>query len=64
MHPIRQKLGPYAKTVTALVTGGLSWGGYVLASEPSGVTGTEWLALGVIVATAVGVYAVPNKPAG
>lgn len=48
------------KTITALVTGGLGWGTAVIESAPSGVTATEWIMLGTVVAVALGVYAVPN----
>lgn len=51
----------YRKTVTAVVTGLLGWGVVVQTSAPVEVTGGEWLTLGVVVATALGVYAVPNN---
>ncbi len=54
-------LGTYAKTLSALVVGVLGWIGVVIASKPSSITAAEWLALGVVVATALGVYAVPNR---
>ncbi len=54
-------LGTYAKTISALVVGVLGWIGVVIASKPSAITAAEWLALGVVVATALGVYAVPNQ---
>lgn len=56
-------LTAYSKTITALVTGLLGWGAVVITSEANPVTASEWLALGVAVATALGVYAVPNGPA-
>jgi hypothetical protein len=49
-------LTKYRKSITALVTGALGWGGVVVASEPSAITAPEWLFLGVVVATALGVY--------
>jgi len=57
------KLAPYRKTVSAVVIGLLGWGGVVVASAPSGVTGAEWLGLGTALATAVGVFSFANKPA-
>ncbi len=53
-------LTAYSKTIAALVTGVLGWGAVVIASAPAAITAAEWLALGVVVATALGVYAVPN----
>lgn len=60
MNPVLDKLGPYAKTVAALVVGLLGWGAAVITSDPAAITASEWLALGTVGATAVGVYAVPN----
>lgn len=56
------KLGPYQKSVTALVTAVLGWFAVVIAADPNNfhVTNSQWLGLGVAVATALGVYAVPN----
>jgi hypothetical protein len=49
-------ISKYRKSITALVTGVLGWGGVVVASEPAAITAAEWLFLGVVVATALGVY--------
>lgn len=54
--------GQIQKAVTALVAGALGWGAVVIASPSGPVTASEWLALGVVGATALGVYAVPNTP--
>ncbi len=54
-------LDPYRKTVTAVVTGVIGWVTAVFASGDSGVTGTEWIMLATILATALGVYGVANK---
>lgn len=54
--------GRYQKAFAALVTGVIGWGAVVIASKPAPVTAAEWLGLGVVVATALGVYAVPNTP--
>ena len=55
-------LGRYQKTVTALVAGVIGWGAVVVASPTNAITSSEWLGLAVVVATALGVYAVPNDP--
>lgn len=52
---------PYRKTVSAVVTGIIGWLTAVLASDDSGVTGTEWIMLATIIATALGVYTFANK---
>lgn len=56
------KLNRYQKTIAALVTGALGWGFVVVASKSAPITAAEWLSLGVVTATALGVYAVPNSP--
>lgn len=55
-------MSKYSKTIAALVTGLLGWGAAVIASAPTGITGAEWITLGVVVATALGVYGVTNTP--
>lgn len=55
-------LSKYQKAITALVTGAIGWGAVVIASVPAHVTASEWLGLAVVVATGLGVYAVPNVP--
>lgn len=57
-------MGKYRKTATALATGLLGWGAVVVTSVSASITSAEWLGLGVAVATAVGVYAVPNSDEG
>lgn len=57
-------LPAYYKTFAALLVGILGWAGVVIASEATHVTASEWLALGVALATALGVYSVPNEPPG
>jgi hypothetical protein len=56
------KFNEAKKTVAAVVTGLIGWGTVVVASDSVPVTGSEWLMLGTAVATALGVYVVPNKP--
>jgi hypothetical protein len=53
-------MSSYLKTIAALVTGALGWGAVVVASPSAAITATEWLAGGVALATALGVYLVPN----
>jgi hypothetical protein len=53
-------MSSYLKTIAALVTGALGWGAIVVASPSAAITATEWLAGGVALATALGVYLVPN----
>lgn len=55
-------LAPYRKTVTAIVTGMLGWGAVVITSTVTRITASEWLMLGTVLATAFGVYQVPNDP--
>ena len=54
-------LAPYAKFVTAFFSGLIGWGMVVTASAPGAPTASEWLSLCIVVATAFGVYAAPNK---
>lgn len=53
-------LSIYRKTVTALVVGLLGWGTVVVTSPQASISASEWLGLGVALATALGVYSVPN----
>lgn len=55
-------LPAYRKTIAAVVTGLLGWAAVVVTSESSQVTASEWLVLGTALATALGVYSVPNEP--
>ncbi len=59
-----ERLAPYRKTVAAVVTGLIGWATVVVVSEPTNITATEWLGLAIALATALGVYAVPNEPSG
>jgi len=54
-------LAPYRKTVTALVVGLIGWATVVVTSQPVAVTSSEWLQFAVTLATAFGVYQVPNE---
>jgi hypothetical protein len=56
--------GKYAKAITALVTAILGWFAVVIAASPDSfhVSNSQWLGLGVALATALGVYGMPNQP--
>lgn len=53
-------LGKYSKTITALVTGVIGWGIVVVQSPRGTISASEWIALAVAVAVALGVWAIPN----
>lgn len=52
-------LAPYRKTIAALVGAVLTW--CAAALSDNAVTTMEWIALGIAVATALGVYGTPNE---
>lgn len=54
-------LPAYRKTIAAIVTGLIGWATVVVTSDASAITSSEWLGLAVAVATAVGVYSIPNE---
>ena len=54
-------LKPYAKTITAVVGALVGFATLVITSEPTAITAPEWLAGGIGLATALGVYAAPNR---
>lgn len=53
-------LSPYRKTITAIVGAGIAFATLVITSEPSAISASEWLSGAAGLATALGVYAVPN----
>lgn len=53
-------LNPYRKTIAAIVTGAIGWATLVVTSEPTAITAMEWIAGATSLATALGVYLVPN----
>ncbi len=55
-------LATYRKTITAIITGIIGWAAVVIASSSNNITGAEWIALATVLATALGVFAVPNDP--
>ena len=52
---MRINLGPYSKAVTAII-------GQALAYATLYYGGNKWVAAAVAIASALGVYAVPNSP--
>lgn len=52
----------YRKTITAVVTGVIGWVTAVIVSAPDNITAAEWILGVTVLATALGVYAVPNTP--
>lgn len=52
------------KFISAVVTATIGWGFVVVASPAADITASEWMGLAVGIATALGVYAVPNTPKG
>lgn len=58
--PLLAKLNQYRKAITVFITGNIGWAYAVVASPSAAITASEWLALAVVNATALGVYAVPN----
>lgn len=53
-------LAAHRKTITAIVTGLIGWATVVVNSASASITSSEWIMLATILATALGVYAVPN----
>jgi hypothetical protein len=51
------RLSRFRKTIAAVLGAGGTW---CVAALPGGVTEMEWVALGIAVATALGVYSLPN----
>jgi hypothetical protein len=52
---VKISLGPYSKTVAAVI-------GVALAYATQHYATNQWVAIAVAVAAALGVYAVPNQP--
>lgn len=55
-------LPAYRKTIAAVVVGLIGWATVVIASPVVKITASEWLMLATGLATALGVYTVPNEP--
>lgn len=53
----------YRKTVIAVVGAGLAWSGIVIDSARATISAGEWRMGAVLLATALGVYAVSNETA-
>lgn len=56
-------LGKYAKLVTAVVVGAIGWATLVVNSPASAISASEWIAGATALATAFGVFVVPNASA-
>lgn len=54
-------LPAYRKTIAAVVGFVITWAGAVVVSVPSEITAAEWVAFAGGIATALGVYTVPNE---
>ena len=54
-------MATYRKTITALVTGAIGWAAVVITSDQTAISASEWLMGATALATALGVYAVPNE---
>jgi hypothetical protein len=50
----------YRKTIVAVVGAALAWSDLVIGG-PAAISATEWRVGAVLLATALGVYAAPNK---
>jgi hypothetical protein len=59
--PLWNRLAPYRKTVTALVTGAIGWATLVVTSGSGPITAEEWIAGATALAIALGVYSVSNE---
>lgn len=54
------RIGAYAKTVVAVLLAGVT--ALHAAISDHNITEPEWVGIAIAVITAVGVYAIPNKP--
>lgn len=54
-------MSQYRKTIAAVVTGLLGWATAVVASPSAPITAAEWIMLGTVTATALGVYGIRNE---
>lgn len=54
----------YRKTIIAVIGVVIAWSNTVIQSAPATVTAGEWQAGAVLLATAFGVYGVPNVAKG
>lgn len=55
-------LNRYRKTIAAVVGAGIAWSDLVIGG-PVKITATEWRVGAILLATALGVYGIANKPA-
>ena len=55
------KISRARKALVPLVTGLIGWATVVVDSAQQSITAPEWIALSIIGASGLGVYAVPNE---
>lgn len=55
-------LNQYRKTIAAVVGAIIAFATLVITSAPSDITASEWLSGAIGLATAIGVYQIPNAP--
>mgnify|MGYP000921628381 CR=1 FL=1 len=55
-------LPAYRKTLAAVTIGLIGWAGIVISSPANEISAEEWLGLAIALATALGVYSIPNEP--
>ena len=60
LHLVEAHYVAHGQIVGTVVTGLIGWAAIVINSAEADISSNEWLALGVAVAVALGVYAVPN----
>lgn len=56
-------LAAHKKTLSSVITVALAWGTTVVQSAPTAITGSEWIAGGILLAGSLGVYGYTNRPA-
>lgn len=56
-------MNTYRKTIAAVVGAVIAFASLVVLSEPTAITGPEWVSGAIGLATALGVYAAPNTNA-
>lgn len=53
--------GQYTKVITAVVTGLIGWAAAVVTSDRASISASEYVMLATVLATALGVFALPNR---
>lgn len=52
----------YNKLIVAVVSGVIGWATLVVNSAPAHISASEWIVGATYLATALGVYSIPNSP--